>query len=117
LIDHAGKAIYKGGEIMPLAEFTTRSPEHLRTGYSEAQPGIGESLSYQTWDKGSNGYNDDGPPPAMGEPQRTGQSEKTDPGPEAVIPELDISISDDIDDEAILGRNRRRKRKARTNTR
>lgn len=30
---------------------------------------------------------------------------------------LDIQISDDIDDEAILGRNRRRQKKARTNTR
>jgi hypothetical protein len=33
------------------------------------------------------------------------------------IPNIQIDISDDIDDEAIHGRNRRRKRKARTNTR
>lgn len=32
-------------------------------------------------------------------------------------PGFDISISDDIDDEAILGRNRHRKKQARTNTR
>lgn len=34
-----------------------------------------------------------------------------------LLDEFSIDISDDIDDEAILGRNRHRKRKARTNTR
>lgn len=34
-----------------------------------------------------------------------------------LLNEFSIDISDDIDDEAILGRNRHRKRKARTNTR
>ena len=33
------------------------------------------------------------------------------------VPPLRLDISDDIDDEQINGRNRRRKRKARTNTR
>lgn len=33
------------------------------------------------------------------------------------LPEINLDISDDIDDEAILGRNRQRKRKARSNTR
>src|SRR3546814_20502264 len=36
--------------------------------------------------------------------------------PDMTLPALDISISDDIDDEATLGRNRRRTKKARTNT-
>lgn len=33
------------------------------------------------------------------------------------FPEINLDIADDIDDEAILGRNRQRKRKSRTNTR
>src|SRR5690606_5535466 len=112
-IDHAGKAIYKGGEIMPLAEFTGRTPVHVPTGHTGAHS---ETPTYRPgdtegqYDTVSRTPSDDGPTGT----RQTGQP-YTDPG--RAIPELDISISDDIDDEAVLGRNRRRKRKARTSTR
>lgn len=102
LIDHAEKAVYKGGEVMPLAEFIAH---HAATnGREQPHSDPAESLAWsQTKPTGDRPWETDSAVDA------------TDP--DMALPALDISISDDIDDEATLGRNRRRKKKARTNTR
>lgn len=133
LIDHSGKAVYKGGEIIPLAEFI-----------APVQQTDGEQTQPEATAKPKASIEPEKPQPSM-EPEHTeNELPKSDEiieespsvhfqetewdGPSA-YPELyaadpdfqlapiDINITDDIDDEAILGRNRRRKHKARTNTR
>lgn len=102
LIDHVAKAVYKGGEVVPLTEFIA----HRVTTGGRQQPHSdpAESLA---WSQTK---------PPVDRPRDTDPAvDATDP--DMVLPTLDISISDDIDDEATLGRNRRRKKKARTNTR
>jgi Relaxase/Mobilisation nuclease domain. len=113
LIDHAGKAIYKGGEIMPLAEFTGRAPGHEPPGHTGAHS---ETPMHRRWDTDGR-YDTASRNPSGDGPDETRQAGQPYADPGVAAPELDISISDDIDDEAVLGRNRRRKRKARTNTR
>ncbi|MBD1424049.1 relaxase/mobilization nuclease domain-containing protein [Sphingobacterium arenae] len=98
LIDHSRKMVYKGKDLMPLAEFI---------GPPDDTPEI--SLETEGTDPTTQG--------------QTHPSEKTVPDAGHTYsttqwaPGIQIDISDDIDDEAIHGRNRRRKRKARTNTR
>ncbi|MGO3108115.1 relaxase/mobilization nuclease domain-containing protein [Sphingobacterium sp. JB170] len=131
LIDHSGKAVYKGGEIMPLAEFIApmQTREGQQPGFTATEnvntkqmdaPENAETTSGRFWENdtipddkpsGDTAISDDG---QRQEPQPQIHPD-TDPG--FVLPTIDINISDDIDDEAILGRNRRRKQKARTNTR
>jgi len=106
VIDHSRKMVYKGKDLIPLAEFIAPS---------ENTPEISAKADR-----------------AETKADRTGQNEKEQKTPseetatytdhvrgtsEQWIPNIQIDISDDIDDEAIHGRNRRRKRKARTNTR
>lgn len=122
LIDHAKGAVYKGGEIMSLKEFIARPQEqdtrHVaeKNAISAERPEVPmEDTDLLPWeenlDSGASvednnyGY------------ESTSLPRYTEPDIEMPIPTLDINISDDIDDEAILGRNRRRQRKARTNTR
>lgn|SRR5690606_7115581 len=122
LIDHAKGAVYKGGEIMSLKEFIARPQEQdtrnvaEKNAISAERPEVPmEDTDLLPWeenpDSGASvednnyGYESTSPP------------RYTEPDIEMPIPTLDINISDDIDDEAILGRNRRRQRKARTNTR
>lgn len=109
IIDHAAKAVYKGGEVMPLAEFIAH---HAATnGRQQPHSDPAESLA---WSQTK---------PPVDRPRETDPAvDTTDPVDHAsglgmFIPDFDISISDDIDDEATLGHNRRRKKKARTNTR
>jgi|SRR5690606_15411014 len=119
VIDHAGKAVYKGGEIMPLAEFIAAGKSE------ERQQDIGKAQNH-------------GQQPTIPQPHptNTGETQESDtsgPGngtgqapqphtyphadPDLPLPAIEISISDDVDDEAIHGRNRRHRQKARTNTR
>ncbi|WP_185214076.1 relaxase/mobilization nuclease domain-containing protein [Sphingobacterium mizutaii] len=99
VIDHSRKMVYKGKDLMPLAKFIAPS---------EDIPEIS-------------------PKADVAEPtgkERKSASEETATYTDHVhgtagqwMPNIQIDIADDIDDEAIHGRNRRRKRKARTNTR
>lgn len=127
LIDHSAKAVYKGGEIMPLAELikplqTTEARQLERGGSprTDADPIVKEQVPTSQTD-----YNEDAEAPQHRQgtlDDRAGDAPTPAiPHPDTdlgiALPTLEIDISDDIDDEAILGRNRRRKRKARTNTR
>ncbi len=117
IIDHAQKAVFKGGDLMPLAEFI--KPVHDRNVQVSHTDQLKEPLFAEFEDF---------------EPQQISTGEPDDympfedagnyPGeftgfeaPGVYVPPLRIEISDDIDDEQINGRNRRRKRKARTNSR
>jgi hypothetical protein len=122
IIDRPGKAVYKGGEIMPLAEFiaAARQTEALqlspkRTHGTQPAPA---AIHNEAWEQASDrDATDRDAPEGNGTGTDTQLPAHQDAEPVIVLPQLDINISDDIDDEAILGRNRRRKRKARTNTR
>ncbi len=103
VIDHASRNIYKGSDLMPLSEFISvnNSDKTLEPARSE--------------DSARDGFNR----PAN-KSSRTENSIVLDDIPENGIfpvPDFQIDIWDDVDDEAIHGRNRRRKRKSRTNTR
>jgi Relaxase/Mobilisation nuclease domain len=105
VIDHSHKqqSVYKGGEIMPIEKLIDPS-EFLSNTAQEIKP----SAIAET-DQNIGGY-------------ILGQSDLTScPANESetmtFLPEINLELADDIDDEAILGRNRQRKRKARTNTR
>ena len=122
LIDHAKSAVYKGGEIMPLKEFIAKPQEQdtrnadKKDAISTERPEVRMAdTDLPPWEENpdSGGYAED---KNYGY-ERTRTIGYTEPDTEMPIPTLDINISDDIDDEAILGRNRRRQRKARTNTR
>ncbi|WP_158829056.1 relaxase/mobilization nuclease domain-containing protein [Mucilaginibacter lacusdianchii] len=90
VIDHQTRQVFKGSEILNLKHL-------LSAGLTVRQSLVGESLVPLVWNATA---------PAATAPET--------PAPVYVRP---VSIAADIDDEAILGRNRRRKRKARTNTR
>ncbi|MCC2598288.1 relaxase/mobilization nuclease domain-containing protein [Sphingobacterium sp. FBM7-1] len=99
VIDHSRKMIYKGKDLMPLAEFIAPSQDtpdisakedRTEPTEKERKPLYEETATYTDHVQGTS---------------------------EQWVPNIQIDISDDIDDEAIHGRNRRRKRKARTNTR
>jgi len=113
LIDHAQKTVYKGGLLMPLAELTV--------GLKLGDAGNNESKKFYPesggWPVGTTSSE------ATGEPYNADDQDSSLP-PESLgsetyndVPPLRIDIAGDIDDEQILGRNRRRKRKARTNSR
>lgn len=117
LIDHAKKTVYKGNELMPIAEFigpqksSTSGPEHPIAEVVEPDNMI---IPIERSEVGYKVYTD--LPPGMDQPTEvSGYSESL--ASAIWLPEINLEITDDIDDEAILGRNRHRKRKARTNTR
>jgi hypothetical protein len=137
IIDHAKASVYKGGEIMPLKELLVSLPgqqeipamkpvvkngtivvpekESMLPGLPDTEDQKAEPL-YEPLDA-------DVPPAA--EVNETSDDRCKQPGEEAPalsaasgwFEHLRLEISPDIDDEQINGRNRRRKRKARTNTR
>jgi hypothetical protein len=117
LIDHAKKTVYKGRELMPIAEFIM--PAESRLTESEqpvpetAEPNVTISPIFQ-----SEADQQSDPGFHAGRDQWTEVSGYTEEGASTGwVPEINLDIADDIDDEAILGRNRQRKRNARTNTR
>lgn len=99
VIDHSRKMVYKGKDLMPLAEFIAPSQDisEISDKADRTEPTEKERKPLQ---EKTATYADD----------VQGTSEQW-------MPNIQIDIADDIDDEAIHGRNRRRKRKARTNTR
>lgn len=117
VIDHPKKAVYKGGDLMPLAEFIKpaqslnipapvpgHTDEPLLADFEDLEPqqvSTDEPDGYIPFEDAGNYHS-----------EFTGYET-----PGVYVPPLRLDISDDIDDEQINGRNRRRKRKARTNTR
>ena len=124
ILDHAKKAVFKGGEIMSLKEFIT--PALLETN-EETKPEatLKSDEVVKQASKNDLNFNDE----ALSEYSSADLNIKIDslvdvnPSTDnyneglVVLPELQIDITDDVDDEAIHGRNRRKKRQARTNTR
>jgi len=115
VIDHAKKAVYKGGDLMPLAEFIKPAPEQANHTAFNKPVEISEFLESEDFelpqfdgDESENWYADD---------IENYHTEFTGFQAPGIYVPLRIDISDDIDDEQINGRNRKRKRKARTNTR
>ncbi|QQD14384.1 relaxase/mobilization nuclease domain-containing protein [Sphingobacterium sp. UDSM-2020] len=128
IIDHSRKMVYKGKDLMQLAEFITPSGDRheISPKADITKPTVKGLVSRPEETVTENGYvqsaKDDFAEP--NEKERKSVSEETTIAADHVhgtadqwIPNIQIDISDDIDDEAIHGRNRRRKRKARTNTR
>jgi hypothetical protein len=118
ILDHTQKAVYKGGDLMPLAEFIKPSPTP-NTEVKITEPAQRLEISeFDSQDEPQQFTTDDTddylPSESAGE-YYSPFIEYAPPG--GYVPPLRIDISDDIDDEQINGRNRRRKRKARTNTR
>ncbi|KQB99872.1 relaxase/mobilization nuclease domain-containing protein [Pedobacter sp. Hv1] len=110
LVDHAKKIVFKGGDLMPLAEFTKNlenvipiSEHYARTDASLADEQINDTSQEVATEYA----------PAF----ETNSFSSEQILASTWLSEINLEISDDIDDEAILGRNRQRKRKARTNTR
>ena len=99
VIDHSRKMVYKGKDLMPLAEFIAPSQDisEISDKADRTEPTEKERKPLQ---EETAAYTD----------HVQGISEQW-------MPNIQIDIADDIDDETIHGRNRRRKRKARTNTR
>lgn len=96
IIDHSGKAVMKGSEVMPLRDVFAylnfdRQNDNRAQAYriSYADPAVEVNYILSELD-GSGFYQN---------------------------PVRALELQEDIDDEAILGRNRQRKGKARTNTR
>jgi len=99
VIDHSRKMVYKGKDLMPLAEFIAPSQDisEISDKADRTEPTEKERKA-----------------PSEETVIYTDHAQGTS---EQWMPNIQIDIADDIDDEAIHGRNRRRKRKARTNTR
>lgn len=135
VIDHAKKAVYKGGELMPIAEFIkplndlhpdyeppveSETVKQEDTGFyaaTDQQTGESNYTNVTLILESETNKQDDADFIDVAD-QSTGVSGFTEEStPATWLPEINLDIADDIDDEAILGRNRQRKRKARTNTR
>ena len=104
IIDHAGQQVFKGSEVMSLKEM-------LSVGASYEAAELKPVDQFDVLSMGKNGI----------EEFVTGNINElleeilaAEPGADYLAP---LDLKDDIDDEAILGRNRARKGKARTNTR
>lgn len=110
IIDHSHnhKSVYKGGELMPLEKLIDPT-KFIANNFQEP---IIEMLQSVETDRDIDVL----PPQPVDQYDSisafTGEYEGT-----SFLPEISLDLADDIDDEAILGRNRQRKRKARTNTR
>jgi len=112
IVDHSGKNVFKGGEIMALGRFmetlSNAQPERIARENQDVK--IVSSQSHFAPDEDM----------LLSDPE--GMELNDSPGEHSEGLSLwdfslDLDISDDIDDEQILGRNRRRQKKARTNTR
>ncbi|TYP94428.1 relaxase/mobilization nuclease-like protein [Sphingobacterium allocomposti] len=121
VIDHSRKMVYKGKDLMPLAEFIAPSedrnemspkadikkptvkgwvprPEETVTGNGHVQPAKDDFAEPNEKDRRSTSE------------ETATYTDHVQGTSEQWIPNIQIDISDDIDDEAIHGRNRRRKR-------
>ncbi len=109
ILDHATKAVFKGGDILALSKLMEPSQQmnqikaeiEVPTHFYENQFAPREDMLLET--------------PL--ELEFSAASPEMDDAISTGDLHLDIDISEDIDDEQILGRNRRRQKKARTNTR
>jgi len=159
LIDHSQKRVYKGGDLMPLADFIkpsiTPEPEQFQNVSPKEELIVTPNLSFENHVDPTEDNEDiqsllpqeqSGETFNQNEFALTTGAKSDDKSQEVVDQEMtqsytphdhvaetlghnkeamqndlwqsiNIDLADDIDDEAILGRNRRRKRKARTNTR
>lgn len=110
VIDHShkSKSVYKGGELMPIEKLIDPS-EFLANKIEEP---IIEILTTTVNDENISTIPEGYPIQSDPAPDFANENETT-----VFLPEINLDLADDIDDEAILGRNRQRKRKARTNTR
>jgi len=109
ILDHVNKNVFKGGEIMALNKFV--APEKgltITPGGAEIDPVSNESQYFPT--EGLLLEVSDSVFTSLGNLDFAEDTELIDLS-------FDLDIADDIDDEQINGRNRRRQRKARTNTR
>ena len=116
VIDHTKKAVYKGGDLMSLAEFIKPAPEQSKHTITNQPAEVSEFLEFDDFEPQKN----DGDESEDWYANDIGNYHTEFAGFQATginVPPLRIDISDDIDDEQINGRNRKRKRKARTNTR
>ncbi|MBS1526122.1 MAG: relaxase/mobilization nuclease domain-containing protein [Bacteroidetes bacterium] len=152
VIDHAGKTVFKGSEIMPLKQMLNAKvePQIREEGWQTAErvnqqrvdyyaamlkailhnyPDVIQGLSHQGWMilRSPNGFSlyDPSSNTAVNtndllssEEQRQLRDAMEQYTESLAIPGISVlNLTDDADDEAIHGRNRRRKHKARTNTR
>ena len=108
LIDNATQNVFKGGEILDLNEFIKSSVGEFSIKEKDIKEKLNVAVKFD------------------GQEERIHASEFENTLSSEIfvidsisplIADINIDIADDIDDEAILGRNRQRKRKARTNTR
>lgn len=116
VIDHAKNAVYKGGDLMPLAEFIKPAPEQRSHANSNEPTQVSEFLEFDDLEPQQNYGNE----PEYWYADDAGNYHTDFAGFQTsgiTVPPLRIDIAGDIDDEQINGRNRKRKRKARTNTR
>ncbi|MHB1179736.1 MAG: hypothetical protein ACYCZO_15580, partial [Daejeonella sp.] len=121
ILDHARKAVFKGGAVMSLKEFIDPLQPKAIEETSPEFSGIMKEISQDNL-----AFDEETPNEYSSENQNPDETHAitTEPSPEQdgtgispVMSALQIDIADDIDDEAIHGRNRRKKRKSRTNTR
>lgn len=110
VIDHSLKhrSVYKGGELMPLEKLIDPT-QFLSNNFQEPIIEMPQSVKTESDIEDLQAHSLDRSDTTPG---FTGEYEVT-----SFLPEISLDLADDIDDEAILGRNRQRKRKARTNTR
>lgn len=112
IIDNANRNVFKGGEIMNLKEFTQRDRLEYNNSFRELSEKNAEVTA-----KEKDVYvryhikEDQNTIVRVGE---LGQEEIYKENPTR---RFELNIADDIDDEQINGRNRRREKKARINTR
>lgn len=105
IIDHANNTVYKGSEIIDLGEFIKPMEKAQLLNDSHLSQVIGTAVFT------ADVSNDN-------QLKKETTERSTDQGqPLQPVSLIKLDIANDIDDEAIHGRNRQRKRKARTNSR